>query len=222
MVQYTTALDERLYPYFLDISLREPEILVRLRAETRPLPGAGMLLAPEQGQFLRLLVGLIGARTGIEIGTYTGYSSLCLADALPPDGKLICCDNSKEWTDIAQRYWQEAGVGDRIDLRLGDAVQTLDRLIADGGEGTFDFVFIDADKPNYINYYERSLSLLRPGGLAIVDNVLWRGDVADPADNSERTEAIRAFNGHVHGDRRVEMSVLPLGDGLTLARKRPE
>lgn len=220
MVQSTTPLDERLYDYFLEISLRETEILQRLRAETVPLPRATMLLAAEQGQFLRLLIRLIGARTGIEIGTYTGYSSLCMAEGLPPEGKLICCDNSKEWTDIARRYWKEAGVDRRIDLRLGDAVETLDSLIADGREGTFDFVFVDADKQNYINYYERSLTLLRTGGLAIIDNVLWRGDVVDPSDTSERTEAIRQFNRHVHGDERVEMSLLPIGDGLTLARKR--
>ena len=220
MVQSTTPLDERLYKYFLEISLRETEILQRLRAETIPLPRATMLLAAEQGQFLRLLVRLIGARTGIEIGTYTGYSSLCMAEGLPPEGRLICCDNSKEWTDIAQRYWKEAGVDGRIDLRLGDAVETLDSLIADGGEGAFDFVFVDADKQNYINYYERSLTLLRTGGLAIIDNVLWRGDVADPSDTRERTEAIREFNLHVHGDERVEMSLVPIGDGLTLARKR--
>ncbi len=219
MVQSTTALDERLYDYFLKISLRETDVLARLRAETVPLPGAGMLLAAEQGQFLRLLVRLIGGRNGIEIGTYTGYSSLCMAEGLPSDGRLICCDNSKEWTDIARRYWTEAGVADRIDLRLGDAAETLDELIADGGEGSFDFVFIDADKQNYITYYERGLTLMRTGGLAIIDNVLWRGDVADPADMSERTEAIRAFNRHVHEDSRVEMSVLPIGDGLTLARK---
>ena len=220
MVQSTTPLDERLYKYFLEISLRETEILQRLRAETIPLPRATMLLAAEQGQFLRLLVRLIGARSGIEIGTYTGYSSLCMAEGLPPEGRLICCDNSKEWTDIARRYWKEAGVDGRIDLRLGDAVETLDSLIAEGGEGTFDFVFVDADKQNYINYYERSLTLLRTDGLAIIDNVLWRGDVADPSDTSERTEAIREFNLHVHGDERVEMSLLPIGDGLTLARKR--
>ncbi len=220
MVQSTTPLDERLYDYFLEISLRETEILQRLRSETIPLPRATMLLAAEQGQFLRLLIRLIGARTGIEIGTYTGYSSLCMAEGLPTDGQLICCDNSKEWTDIARRYWAEAGVDGRIDLRLGDAVETLDSLITDGREGTFDFVFVDADKQNYINYYERSLTLLRTGGLAIIDNVLWRGDVADPSDTSERTEAIRQFNLHVHGDGRVEMSLLPIGDGLTLARKR--
>ena len=219
MVQSSTPLDERLYKYFLEISLRETEILQRLRAETIPLPRATMLLAAEQGQFLRLLMRLIGARKGIEIGTYTGYSSLCMAEGLPPEGKLICCDNSKEWTDIARRYWKEAGVDGRIELRLGDALETLDNLIADGGEGTFDFVFVDADKQNYINYYERSLILLRTGGLAIIDNVLWRGDVADPSDTSERTEAMRAFNLHVHGDERIEMSLLPIGDGLTLARK---
>jgi predicted O-methyltransferase YrrM len=222
MVQNTTALDERLYEYFLDISLREPEILQRLRAETIPLPRATMLLAPEQGQFLALLMELTGAKRGIEVGTYTGYSSLCMASAMPEDGRLTCCDLNKEWTDIARRYWAEAGVSDKIDLRLGDAVETLDGLIAEGGAGTYDFVFIDADKPNYINYYERTLTLLRPGGLAIVDNVLWRGDVVDPTDTRETTEAVRAFNLHVRDDERVTLSVVPIGDGLTLARKRPD
>lgn len=221
MVQNSTPLDERLYRYFCDISLREPERLQRLRAETVPLPRATMLLAAEQGQFLGLLMELTGAKTGIEVGTYTGYSSLCMAAAMPKDGRLICCDLSKEWTDIARRYWAEAGVADKIDLRLGDAVETLDGLIAEGGTGSFDFVFIDADKPNYLNYYERALDLLRPGGLAIVDNVLWRGAVADPENTEETTEAVRAFNLRVHRDERVTISMIPIGDGLTLARKRP-
>lgn len=221
MVQYTTALDERLYPYFLDISLREPALLARLREETVALPSSGWMLAPEQGQFLRLLLEIAGARTGIEIGTYTGYSSLSMASALPPDGKLICCDVSEEWTDIARRYWTEAGLADRIELRLGDALETLDSLIAEGREGAFDFAFIDADKPNYPAYYERTLKLVRAGGLVIVDNVLWRGDVADPADQRESTEAIRRLNRQILEDERVSMSLVPIGDGLTLARKRP-
>jgi predicted O-methyltransferase YrrM len=179
-----------------------------------------MLLAAEQGQFLGLLMELTGASKGIEVGTYTGYSSLCFAAAMPDNGRLICCDNNKEWTDIARRYWAEAGVSHKIDLRLGDALETLDGLISAGGTGTYDFVFIDADKPNYINYYERSLTLLRPGGLAIIDNVLWRGDVADPADTRDTTEAVRAFNLLVRDDERVGMSMVPIGDGLTLARKR--
>ena len=220
MVQSTTPLDGRLYRYYCEVSVREPEILRRLRAETIPLPRATMLLAAEQGQFLGLLMELTGAKTGIEVGTYTGYSALCMAAAMPEDGRLISCDLSKDWTDIARRYWTEAGVAGKIDLRLGDAVETLDSLIAEGGEGTCDFVFIDADKPNYINYYERSLTLLRPGGLAIVDNVLWRGDVVDPTDTRETTEAVRAFNLHVRDDERVTMSMVPIGDGLTLARKR--
>jgi len=220
MVQSTTPLDERLYGYYCEVSLREPEILQRLRAETVPLPRATMLLAAEQGQFLGLLTELTGARKGIEVGTYTGYSSLCFAAAMPDDGKLVCLDNNKEWTDIARRYWAEARVSQKIDLRLGDAVETLDGLISAGGAGAYDFVFIDADKPNYINYYERSLTLLRPGGLAIIDNVLWRGDVADPTDIRDTTEAVRAFNLRVRDDNRVSMSMVPIGDGLTLARKR--
>ncbi len=216
----TVQLDDRLYAYFQKVSLREPEILRRLRDETVPLPRSSMLLSPEQGQFLSLLVELLGVRRAIEIGTFTGYSGFCIARALQPGGRLICCDVSEEWTRIARRYWEEGKLSDRIDLRLGPALDTLDRILEDGGAGTFDFAFIDADKENYEGYYERVLTLLRPGGLVAVDNVLWGGSVADPDKDDANTRALRAFNEKVHGDERVSLSLVPIGDGLTLARKR--
>lgn len=212
--------DQDLTDYLHSICLREDDILRRLRDETQNLPRASMLLAPEQGQFLALLVKLTGAKRIVEVGTFTGYSSLCMARALPEDGRLICCDNSKEWTDIARRYWQEAAVERRIDLRLGSAIDTLDGLIAEHGEDALDFAFIDADKPNYGNYYERCWRLLRSGGLIVIDNVFWRGAVADPARTDDETLAVRALNRLIHEDERADISVIPIGDGMTLARKR--
>lgn len=219
MSNRTVTLDDRLYDYLLDVSLREPDILRRLREETARLPNANMQIAPEQGQFMALLARLIGARRVLEVGTFTGYSSLVVALALPPDGRLVACDVSEEWTAIARAYWDEAGVGEVIDLRLGAAVETLDALIDDGEAGTFDMAFIDADKENYDAYYERVLTLLRPGGLVMVDNVLWHGDVADPDNTNDSTKAIRALNRKLHGDSRVSISLVPIGDGLTLAVK---
>jgi predicted O-methyltransferase YrrM len=216
----TIAVDDRLYDYLCEVSLRETELLRRLRAETLAMPEAGMQISPEQGQFMALLVRLIGAERIVEVGTFTGYSALCLAQAMPPKGRLIACDVSAEWTAVARRYWVEAGVADRIDLRLAPAMNTLDDLIAGGEAGRFDFGFIDADKENYQGYYERVLALLRPGGLVAVDNVLWGGSVVDPAKRDIDTEAIRAFNAALHGDPRVDISLVPIGDGLTLARKR--
>ncbi len=213
-------LTETLYDYMLANSLREPPLLARLRDETAKLPMARMQIGPDQGQFMRLLVELIGARRAVEVGTFTGYSSLSVALALPADGKLVACDISEEYTAIARRYWAEAGVAERIDLRLGPAVETLDALIADGGSGAYDFAFIDADKTNYDSYYERCLTLLRPGGLIAIDNVLWSGAVADPADQTADTVAIRALNAKVHRDERVSISLATVGDGLMLARKR--
>jgi predicted O-methyltransferase YrrM len=169
---------------------------------------------------MAFLVRLIGARKSLEVGVFTGYSALCVARALPADGRLVACDVSEEWTDVGRRYWQEAGVEDRIDLHLGPATETLDRLIADGEAGSFDLAFIDADKPSYATYYERALTLFRPGGVVGIDNVLWQGRVADPGNDDDDTEAIRAVNDTAHGDDRVDMCMLPIGDGLTLLRKR--
>ncbi len=214
------TLDDRIYSYLLKVSLRDDPLMRRLRAETAKLTMGRMQISPEQGQFMALLIELIGARKAIEIGTFTGYSALSVARALRPGGRLICCDVSEKWTSIARRYWREAGVADKITLRLGPALATLDRLVADGRSGGFDFAFIDADKENYRNYYERCLELLRPGGLIAVDNVLWNGAVADPSDRTRDTKALRSFNVALKKDERVTLSMLPVGDGLTLARKR--
>ena len=216
----TIPEDPALYAYLQANSLRETDILRRLREETQALPRGSIQIAPEQGQFMALLVELMGARRAIEIGTFTGYSALVVAAALPAGGRLICCEHDEEWAAIARRYWQEAGLADRIELCLGEALDTLDRLLAEGHEGTFDFAFIDADKANYVAYFERCLALLRPGGLIVADNVLWGGAVADPAADDPDTRAIRAFNRRLHEDRRVTLSLVPIGDGLTLARKR--
>lgn len=217
MIQLTDSL----HAYLRSVSLREPAILARLRAETRALPLGMMQISPEQGQLMGLLVELAGAQTYLEIGTFTGYSALAVALALPPGGKVTACDVSRDWTDIARRYWKEAGVADRIDLRLGPALDTLDRLLAGGAAGGYDFAFIDADKENYDGYYERVLKLLKPGGLVAIDNVLWSGKVADSATTDKDTAALRALNKKLHTDQRVTLSMLPVGDGLTLARKRP-
>ena len=219
MTNKTITLTDRLYDYLLEVSLREPEVLQRLRAETADLPNANMQVAPEQGQFMALLARLIGARRCLEVGVFTGYSALSVALALPPGGTLVACDVSEEWTRIAQRYWAEAGVAERIDLRLGPALESLDALLAEGAAGCFDLAFIDADKENYVSYYERALKLLRSGGLAIVDNVLWDGRVADPQAVEASTVALRAFNEHLRKDPRVSLSMLPVADGLTLALK---
>lgn len=212
-------LNNFLYEYILSVSLREPEVLARLRAETLQQPMSVMLSAPEQGQFLALLAQLIGARKCLEVGVYTGYSTLWVALALPHDGSVLACDVSEKWTAIARRYWEEAGVAERIDLQLAPALETLDRLLAADQAGSFDFAFIDADKENYPDYYERSLQLLRPGGLMVIDNTLWSGAVADTTRQDPETCAIRALNDLVHADDRVQMSLLPVADGLTLARK---
>ncbi len=214
------ALTDPLYAYLLAVSSREPPLLGELRAETSALHGAGMQISPDQGQFMALLVRLIGARRCLEIGVYTGYSSLAVALALPDDGRLLACDISEEWTAVARRYWARAGVAHKIDLRLAPALRTLDALLAAGEAGRFDFAFIDADKQAYPDYYERALELLRPGGLICVDNTLWSGAVADPTDTDPDTVALRSFNQRVHSDGRVDLSLLPVGDGLTLLRKR--
>jgi predicted O-methyltransferase YrrM len=220
MSNRTIPIDARLHGYLLEHSLRESDVKRRLREVTASLEWSGMQIAPEQGQLMALLVELIGARRIIEIGTFTGYSALCMAEAMPSDGTLICCDLSEEWTGIARGFWREAGVAERIDLRLAPALETLDALLAQGRGGQFDMAFIDADKSNYTRYFDRCLTLVRPGGLILFDNTLWDGRVADPDDQDEDTRAIRALNDHLLGDQRVTLSLVPIGDGLTLARKR--
>ena len=220
MSNKSIQLDNRLYDYLISVSLREPEVLRQLREETARHPYGGMQIAPEQGQFMAMLVELIGARRVLEIGVFTGYSSTRMALALPPDGRLMALDLSVEYTETARRYWQLAGVADKIELRLGPALASLDRLINDGASGSFDLAFIDADKGHYDAYYERSLRLLRPGGLLLIDNVLWGGKVADPAVDDADTQAIRALNQKIHADDRVTAVLLPVADGLTVARKR--
>ena len=212
-------IDEKLYDYILDTSLRDLPVLERLRAETSQMPNGGMQISPDQGQFMSLLVKLIQARKIIEVGCFTGYSSTVMAQALADDGVLITCDISEEFTGVAQRYWREAGVADKIDLRLGPAQETLTGLVADEA-ATFDLAFIDADKTNYSAYVELCLQLLRPGGLMLIDNVLWQGRAADTAVEDEQTLAIRQLNAALRDDERVDLSLLSIGDGLTLARKR--
>ncbi len=214
------TLSPVLYDYLLQNSLRDQELLRELRARTARLPNAQMQIAPEQGQFMALLVSLGGFRRCIEVGVYTGYSSLCVAQALPEDGFLLACDVNRNWTEIAQEFWTRAGVSARIELQIAPARQTLDAQLAAGAAGSFDFAFIDADKGAYIDYYERCLALLRPGGLIAVDNTLWSGRVAEIQDQAPDTQAIRAFNAHVRNDRRIELSLLPLADGLSLCLKR--
>lgn len=220
MTNRTVTLDDRLYRYLLERSLRESPLLQELREATGRHAKAHMQIAPEQGQFMALLVELLGAARVIEIGTFTGYSALCMAQALAPNGRLTCCDVSEEWTAIALPYWDRAGVRERIDLRIAPALETLDDLIRCGGCGEYDMAFVDADKTNYRNYFERCLELLRPGGLLMFDNTLWSGAVADPNDQEPDTVALRELNELLHGDQRVSISLVPIGDGLTLARKR--
>lgn len=210
---------DRLFDYIVRIGAREHPALTRCREETARHPHAGMQIGSDQGAAMALIAQLMGARRYLEIGTFTGYSALAVALALPEDGKAVCCDVSKEYTDLARGYWEEAGVSSKIDLRLGPAAETLDRMIA-GGEAAFDFCFIDADKPRYDAYYERALKLVRTGGLIALDNMLWSGDVADPTKTDENTVAIRALNQKIHDDPRVDMAMLALGDGVMLARKR--
>jgi predicted O-methyltransferase YrrM len=211
---------EHIYQYLLANSLREPPILKKLRDETASLPNATMQINPDQGQFMALMVQLMGARRTLEVGVFTGYSALAVALALPADGRVVACDISEEYTAVARRFWKEAGVDDRIGLRIAPAIETLRALLSQGQQGRFDFAFIDADKSSYDSYYECALELLRPGGLIMVDNVLWSGRVADDADQDPNTVAIRAFNRKLHADSRVALSMLPLGDGVTLALKR--
>jgi predicted O-methyltransferase YrrM len=220
MSKRNIELTEKLDDYILGVSLRESAVQRRLREETARLPMAGMQIAPDQGQLMALLARLVGARNCLEIGTFTGYSALAVALALPPEGRIIACDVNPETTAVAQRYWREAGVADKIELKLAPALATLDALLAARQEGRFDFAFIDADKENYDGYYERLLRLLRPGGLIVIDNVLWGGAVADMRVKDAETAALRALNQKLHRDERVDLVLLPLADGITLARKR--
>ena len=220
MTARTLNLDDALYQYLLDVSLRETPLQRRLRDETQALPMARWQVAPEQGQFLALLVKLSGARRVIEVGTFTGYSALCMAAALPDDGQLICCDIIGDYNATARRYWQEAGLSERIELRLAPALQTLEQIEQQGQGGAFDLIFIDADKANYAAYLESALRLLRSGGLAVFDNTLWSGRVLERQPESADTRAIQALNLALKDDPRVDLSLLPLGDGLTLCRKR--
>ena len=220
MTKQTTGLEKTLADYIQSISLREADILKQLREETAKLSMARMQISPEQGQLMALLVQLMGAKKTLEIGVFTGYSALAVALALPDDGKVIACDISEEYTAIAKDFWERAGVSEKIDLRIAPALETLDQLISEGETGSFDLAFIDADKRNYENYYERALTLLRPGGLILIDNVLWSGKVIDPTITDKQTQAIREFNQKLHQDSRISLSLIAIADGLTLALKR--
>lgn len=220
MSERRLQITDEIHRYLVGHSVREPEVLARLRAATASLPQAQMQIGPEQGQLMALLAKLVGAKRCIEIGVFTGYSSLVVALALPQDGRILACDVSEEWTAIARRFWREAGVEHKIELKLQPALRTLEQLLAAGEAGRYDFAFIDADKPAYDAYYESLLQLLRPGGLIALDNTLWSGHVADPDNRDPNTVALRALNDKLHRDERVDLSLLPVGDGLTLARKR--
>jgi caffeoyl-CoA O-methyltransferase len=220
MTNRSISLTDSLYQYLLAVSLREPDLLRQLREETASYPNARMQIAPEQGQFMALLARLMGARRCLEVGVFTGYSSLAVALALPEGGRIVACDVSEEWTMVARRYWAAAGVAHKIDLRLAPALETLTALLAAGEAGGFDFAFLDADKENYARYFELLLALVRPGGLIVADNTLWSGRVADPANDEASTVALRRFNGQLHRDERVDLSLVPIGDGLTLALRR--
>jgi len=220
MASYSIGLSDALSDYISGVGYRESDAQRGLREKTAPMSSGVMQISPVQGAFMSVLVQAIGARLCVEVGTFTGYSALTVAAALPADGKLICCDVSEEWTDIGKPFWQQAGVADKIDLRIAPAAEPLDSLIADGMSGTVDFAFIDADKTGYAVYYEKLLTLLRPNGLIAIDNVLWGGAIIDDSDTSDDTVALRALNEMIAKDDRVEIAMTPIGDGLTLVRKR--
>ena len=220
MSNRTIGVSDALAAYVVEVGTREPDVLTRLREETAAIPQHGMQVAPEEGAFLAMLVELTGARRCIEVGTFTGYSSTAVALALPEDGRLVCCDVSEEWTSVARRYWAEAGVAGKVDLRIGPAADTLDGLLADGEEATYDFAFVDADKAGYDGYYERLLRLVRPGGLIALDNTLWSGKVIEPDADDKDTRAIRALNAKLADDDRGSLSRVPIADGVTLALRR--
>jgi predicted O-methyltransferase YrrM len=213
-------LSEDLSRYLIEVGTRETAVQRRLREDTAKVPRAGMQSGPDQAQFMGFLIKTIGARRALEIGVFRGYSALAVAAALPADGTLVACDVSEEWTRAARTYWREAGVDSRIDLRLAPALETLDKLIAEGQADSFDFAFIDADKSNYDSYYERCLVLVRRGGVIALDNVLWGGAVVDAKDNDADTMALRALNKKIRDDSRVDMCLLPIGDGVGLVRRR--
>lgn len=215
----TLGLDDVLHQYLLDVSVDEDPVAAALRARTATLEEHYMQISPEQGQFFKWLLNVMNARQVIEVGTYTGYSALCLAQAVGVRGRVVCCDISEEWTAIGREFWAQAGVAERIDLRLAPALETLEQMRQAGEAGCFDFAFIDADKGNYRAYYEHLLDLIRPGGVIAVDNTLWSGRVADPSEQEPDTVAIREFNQMLAGDSRVLVSLVPIGDGLTLARR---
>ncbi len=220
MANKTIGISDELAAYVVKVGTREPDVLARLREETAAIPQHGMQIAPEEGAFLAMLVELIGARRCIEVGTFTGYSSTAVALALPEDALLVCCDVSEEWTSLASKYWDEAGVAGKIDLRVAPAAETLDQLLADGQEATYDFAFVDADKAGYDRYYERLLRLVRRGGLIAFDNTLWGGAVLDEDAEDEDTRALQALNTKLAGDERITLCLLPVADGVTLARRR--
>lgn len=220
MSSRTINVDETVNDYIRSVSVRETPVQSALRKATAALPESMMQISPEQGQFMSVLVKLTGARNCLEIGTFTGYSALCVALALPPDGRLVACDISTEYTDVGLPFWQEAGVRDKIDLRIGPALDSLDEMIANGAAGSFDFAFIDADKLNYTHYVDRCHSLVRKGGVIAIDNVLWGGSVADPSDQKPDTVAIRTMNSSLKDDPRFDPSLVPIGDGVTLLHKR--
>tara|TARA_Y100001934_G_scaffold134927_1_gene163112 strand:+ start:159 stop:824 length:666 start_codon:yes stop_codon:yes gene_type:complete len=215
----TIPMTDALYDYFLGVSLREPAVLARLRDATLAHPEASMQISPEQGQFMRFLIRLMGAKRAIEIGTFTGYSALSVALAMPDDGYLVACERREEFTKIGQPFWREAGVADRIDLRIGKAVGTLEAMLEAGEGDTYDFAFIDGDKKNYVNYYDLCLQLVRIGGVIAIDNALWSGRLTDETLDDPATTAIRTLNESIRDDDRVDMSLLPIGDGLMLARR---
>jgi caffeoyl-CoA O-methyltransferase len=219
MSNRTLSMTDSLYDYLLNTSLRETEIQKKLRLQTASMEGSQMQIAPEQGQFMGFLVRLMGVRRALEVGVYTGYSSLAVALAMPEQGRLVACDINLEWTDVARRFWQQAGIDQKIDLHLAPAAEILNRLLEQGQHSSYDFAFIDADKENYDQYYELCLRLLRPGGLMVIDNTLWGGYVADDQVQDADTRAIRALNKKLQTDTRIDMSHLPIADGLTLVRK---
>ncbi len=221
MANRTLNMSEELHRYLLDVSLREPAVMTELRAETAQMRERELQMPPEQAQLIDLLIKLTGARRALEIGVFTGYSAMAVALALPEDGELIACDVHEEWTNIARRYWQKAGVAHKINLRLAPALETLSELIADSANlNSFDFAYIDADKPNYPNYYEACLQLVRPGGLITLDNTLWNGELINPARQDESTQVMRKLNKDLYEDTRIDLSLIPIGDGFTVARKR--
>jgi predicted O-methyltransferase YrrM len=220
MSSKTLFMPDEVHAYLVTRSVRETKVQRALRAATRGMPGAGMQIAPEQGALMQVLVRMLGAKRYLEIGTFTGYSALCVALAMPRNGRLTCCDSSEEWTAVARRFWKSARVDRKIDLRLAPALQTLDALLREGHAKRYDLAFIDADKENYLRYFERCMKLVRRGGVIAIDNTLWAGRVVDQRYQDVDTRAIRAFNRRLHGDRRIDLALVPIGDGLTLAYKR--